>query len=259
MAEHLEHCVLAGFETGDRETTVENLKKRWSNFQNEIARAGTPCPFCVPPSGTLCLWRAMAFSSRSHQAACPPRGPHPAARVTAFHSLQLQAQAVGLIREIPDGCDRPGLIPNIHAWIPVPRLAKVFGNKRHILQRDSIQRRKAANLRCRPLHENAAAKIPAIGRIVQRGAKVQPLPRLPPSTVRSTLGCGVNRSPISYPAVIYPTEAFTKRARPDGALPKEGWATPAPPPAPAACRARPRSARARALRFGFHPFRHIRP
>lgn len=27
MAEHLEHCVLAGFETGDRETTVENLKK----------------------------------------------------------------------------------------------------------------------------------------------------------------------------------------------------------------------------------------
>ena len=37
MAEHLEHCVLAGFETGDRETTVENLKK--ATFE-EIAQAG---------------------------------------------------------------------------------------------------------------------------------------------------------------------------------------------------------------------------
>ena len=32
MAEHLEHCVLAGFETGDRETTVENLKKALEQF-----------------------------------------------------------------------------------------------------------------------------------------------------------------------------------------------------------------------------------
>ena len=28
----LEHCVLAGFETGDRETTVENLKKALEQF-----------------------------------------------------------------------------------------------------------------------------------------------------------------------------------------------------------------------------------
>ena len=32
MAEHLEHCVLAGFETGDRGTTVENLKKALAQF-----------------------------------------------------------------------------------------------------------------------------------------------------------------------------------------------------------------------------------
>ena len=51
MAEHLEHCVLAGFETGDRETTVENLTKG----------RGTPRPFCVPPSGTLCLLACDGF------------------------------------------------------------------------------------------------------------------------------------------------------------------------------------------------------
>ena len=52
MAEHLEHCVLAGFETGDRETI----------FKNEIAKGrGTPRPFCVPPSGTLCLLACDGF------------------------------------------------------------------------------------------------------------------------------------------------------------------------------------------------------
>ena len=63
MAEHLEHCVLAGFETGDRETTVENLKKSaGAIFKNEIAKGrGTPRPFCVPPSGTLCLLACDGF------------------------------------------------------------------------------------------------------------------------------------------------------------------------------------------------------
>ena len=81
MAEHLEHCVLAGFETGDRETTVENLK----NFKNEIAKGGElPALLCsavryaLPPG---VRWLSPAARTRRH---APPRGPHPAARVTAF-------------------------------------------------------------------------------------------------------------------------------------------------------------------------------
>ena len=58
MAEHLEHCVLAGFETGDRESE----KSAGAIFKNEIAKGrGTPRPFCVPPSGTLCLLACDGF------------------------------------------------------------------------------------------------------------------------------------------------------------------------------------------------------
>ena len=59
MAEHLEHCVLAGFETGDRETTVENLKKALEGGE-------LPALFVFRRQVRSASWRAMAFSSRSH-------------------------------------------------------------------------------------------------------------------------------------------------------------------------------------------------
>ena len=52
MAEHLEHCVLAG----------KSEKSAGAIFKNEIAKGrGTPRPFCVPPSGTLCLLACDGF------------------------------------------------------------------------------------------------------------------------------------------------------------------------------------------------------
>ena len=55
MAEHLEHCVLGNH-------CVKSEKSAGAIFKNEIAKGrGTPRPFCVPPSGTLCLLACDGF------------------------------------------------------------------------------------------------------------------------------------------------------------------------------------------------------